>query len=564
MILDAASLSKLEVLLERSAPIAATMMARPVADPALRALTDRLGEVHRTLGQHYLAVGDMPRAAEHGRQAARMLPADRNAMLLAAKALLATRAVDEAIGLLSGVVSVDGDDIALLRLLGQALLSGGRPRDAIEPLARVCRRRPGDAVLASMLAQAHAGAGQTQQALEAWRSALAIDPDNPGYLARYGALAADAGALDIARQTYRRLTELQPGKGSHHRVLGLLTTHTADDPHMADMQSMLSAADPGGEDARELNFALFRACEETGDHARAFAHLKAANDILRAQLDYRPDVSERLFAGVEAAFGADTTTRLATVTRPDSPIFIVGMPRSGSTLTEQILSSHPDIAAAGETPVFAALVEKQLLRPDLALDLSPLATQSGVMAFGDAYFEGISRRLDPGRRIVDKYLTNFLSIGVIKAVFPKARIVHTRRDPLANCFAIYASYFETDGLGFKADLAEIARYYVRYDRLMRFWHERFPGDILDFVYEHLTQDQEAETRRLLAYCGLDWDTACLDFHRNDRAVRTASFLQVRKPLYSGVDRRTQAYSAYLEPVISILAAAGLHPTKQAA
>jgi tetratricopeptide (TPR) repeat protein len=523
--IDPTTLAKLKELLAKTTLAHDLMIKRGTPAATLQPIRQNLAQIHLKLGQHYLAVNEIDQA----------LPALREA---------------------SAFNSADAGGHALL---AQVYLNNGKPADAIDSFQRALALRPDDKNLMAAFANALAVSGRLAEALPAYRQVLAIDPDNVDCLGRYAALCNDAGAFDEARATFAKLMTLQPGKGLYHRLFGKLHSYEAGDPHIGEMRALLRDAAPDGDDARELNFALFNAHETLGDCDQAFRHLKSANDIRRLQLDYRPEIFNRLFDAIEAAFCSTDRPAFAPSPHNESPIFVVGMPRSGSTLVEQILDSHPDVSAAGETPAFGALVENNLLRRNLTYDLRPLSDAASVAALGDAYLAAIGRIADVTKRTVDKYLTNFLSIGVIKAVFPQARIVHCHRNPLANCFSVYASHFETDGLGFKTDMEETARYYVRHVRLMQFWKRLYGDEILDLSYEQLTLGQEAETRRLLDYCDLDWDAACLDFHRNERAVKTASYMQVRQPIYSGVDRRTGRYLRHLGPMIRILQEAGLHP-----
>lgn len=523
--IDPANLSRLQALLTRTKATHDQLAGRGAASTALTQIRRSIAQIHLKLGQHYLA----------------------------------TQQVGKALPELVEASALDGADAGIHALLGQVHLNAGSPADAVQSFRRALALRPADRNLLAALPNALAVSGNLAEALPAYRHALAADPDNHDLLWRYAAICNDAGAFDEARTAFLQLTESQPGRGLFHRLFGKLHLYVADDPHIATMERLLAGIPQDGDDAREFHFALFNAHEGLGDYDRAFGHLKAANDIRQAQLGYRPEVHNRLLQAIEIAFDPRHPPALGRSPRVERPIFIVGMPRCGSTLVEQILDSHPDASAAGETPAFGALVEKYLLQADLSYDLRPVETPASLQAFGQAYLEEVARTADITRRTVDKYLTNFLSLGIIKAVFPEARIVHCHRNPLANCFSAYANHFETTGLGFKASMEETARYYVRYHALMQFWKKLYGDDILDFAYEDLTLDQEAETRRLLGHCGLDWNSACLDFHRNDRAVKTASYMQVRQPIYSGTDRRTGRYIGHLQPMIRILQEAGLHP-----
>jgi tetratricopeptide (TPR) repeat protein len=525
--IDPATLLRMQELLAKTTLAHDLLVKRRAPAATLQPIRQNLAQIHLKLGQHFLSVNE----------------------------------TGEAVSALQQASAFNAADAGIHALLAQVQARNGQATDAVQSFRRAVALRPGDANLLAAFGDALTAAGQPGEALSIYRQVLAIAPDNVDWLYRYGALCNDFGAFDEARTTFAQLIALRPGRGLFHRLFGKLRSYAVDDPHIAEMRALVPQADPDSDDARELHFALFNAYEGIKDYDRAFAHLKSANDIRKRQLDYRPDVFNRLFETTEAAFSPVARPMLAPSPRTENPIFIVGMPRSGSTLVEQILDSHPDASAAGETTAFAALVEQHLLQRDLTYDLRPLASGASIGALGDAYLAAMGRTADTRLRTVDKYLTNFLSIGVIKAIFPKARIVHCHRNPLANCFSAYASHFETNGLGFKADMQETARYYVRYARLMQFWKTLFGDEILDLSYEQLTLDQEAVTRRLIDYCGLDWNAACLDFHRNDRAVKTASYMQVRQPIYSGIDKRTAHYVRHLEPMIRILQEAGLHPAE---
>jgi len=555
---DAGSaLGRLDAVLVKTTAAYQLLVSRRATESQLAPFRQSLGQLHLKLCEQWLAMGEVEQAISSARQAMTYLPGDGAAVLAVAKAAMAAGRNDAAIAALEAAVG-DGVTTAGVRfLLAQLLCGAARPASAIVHFEAAATLAPHDPVVFAALANARAQTGALSAALAGWQKALALSPDNVEYLKRYAVLSNDAGALEEAASAYRRLTQLQPLCGRHHRMLGQQIDYTPGHPHIGQMQAALDASDADGADACELNFGLFRAYEAIGEHARAFAHLKSGNDTLRDEINHRPAVFEQLFAGVETAFSAEAVARLPVWDRADAPIFIVGMPRSGSTLVEQILSSHPDISGVGESNAFAAITEKHFLTPSLTLDLAPLQDKGIVTRLGDDYLATVRQQAGNARRTVDKYLTNFLSIGLIKAMFPSARIVHCHRNPLANCFAIYASYFATSGISFHADMLHTASYYTLYHRLMQHWRDLYGADIFDQSYEGLTQDQDGETRRLLAYCGLSWDPACLDFHKTERSVRTLSYNQVRKPLYSGLDRRTAHYRAEILPMIRILEAAGL-------
>ena len=225
------------------------------------------------------------------------------------------------------------------------------------------------------------------------------------------------------------------------------------------------------------------------------------------------------------------------------PIFIVGMPRSGTSLVEQIVASHNEAHGAGElefsTQIFSSIIA----------NISGDVDKKDLLFFREQYLAKLNALKCSKNIITDKMPMNFRYIGLILSAFPEAKIIHLKRDARATCWSIYKNYFDSDGIGYSYDQNDLAQYYGLYSDLMSFWHERFPDQIYDICYEDLTTNQEEETRKLLEYCDLDWDENCLNFHSNKRAVKTASALQVRKKMYQGSSEAWKKYEAHLQPLI---------------
>jgi tetratricopeptide (TPR) repeat protein len=456
---------------------------------------------------------------------------------------------------LSSVLATRKDDADALHLAGYASQLLWRLDEAIAYLRRAVELRPDNDRFLRTLANAYSVAGRPQDAAAIWRDFVEREPDCLDHLYYLAGTLNDAGEIKQATETYRRIVTLAPDSGAAHRMLGLATCY--DDPshpHIAELENGLARASEDKANAREFHFALYRAYDGTRDYDRAFAHLLEANRLLGETKGFSRGSEFTLIQRLQDHFSPAFVEEIPVSDSHDSPIFIVGLPRSGSTLTEQILASHPDVGGAGEVAVLQDLVERNLfdhgrstlktLGPGSAPLLNTLAGE----------YMACLQALSPGaRRITDKYLSNFLWIGVIRMLFPQARIVHCRRNPVANGFSIFSNHFETSGLLYKARLEDIGRYHRAYSGLMDHWHACFPGWIHDLDYERLTENQEAETRRLLAYCGLAWDPACLEFHKTKRTVKTTSYNQVRQAMYSGADRKTLNYIHHLQPLIDSLA-----------
>ncbi|HEX4095484.1 MAG TPA: sulfotransferase, partial [Caulobacteraceae bacterium] len=313
----------------------------------------------------------------------------------------------------------------------------------------------------------------------------------------------------------------------------------------------------------ELGFALGKALADIGDHEASFEQLSDANRRMRSTFRYDEAAALGELEHIGTLFGADFQARMAGAGFSDpAPVLIVGVPRSGSTLVEQILASHPKAFAAGERPDLELAIGDELQRaglaasPDGAAQLPP----ERVRAIGEAYARRLHALAPGAERIVDKTLSNLRFLGLVHAALPQARMVHVRRNAVDVCMSCYSRLFGGDQ-PFAYDLGELGRYHVAVDRLMRRWRDVLPdGALLELEYEALIADPEGQARRLLKHCGLDWDPGCLEFHRTDRQVRTSSAAQVRRPLYSAAVGASRVYERHLGPLFEAL---GIDPKPDA-
>jgi tetratricopeptide (TPR) repeat protein len=336
-----------------------------------------------------------------------------------------------------------------------------------------------------------------------------------------------------------------------------LKRFSAGDPDIAKMETLHAAAPPGGPGDAErtlLAFALAKAWMDIGDADRAFVYLDEGNRLKRATFTYDADANDRWMASIVEAFPPTLLERFAGSGDPsDLPIFVVGMPRSGTTLIEQILASHPQVHGAGELTVMHVMMDRLAARlqtrfPGLLADLAP----ADLAALGGDYARRVSALAGGRRRVVDKMPTNFLFAGLIHLILPQARIIHCRRDPVDTCLSCYSKKFVGD-LRFTYDLGELGRYYRSYTALTEHWRALLPEDRFTEVhYEDVVDDLEGQARRMLAFCGLDWDEACLAFHETSRRVATASLAQVRQPINRAGIGRWKPYEAHLAPLLAAL------------
>ena len=391
--------------------------------------------------------------------------------------------------------------------------------------------------------------GRESEAAQSYRRALALDPTSHAAFKGLGDVLRALGHFDEADTAYRDAITLAPSQGHYYRALAQCGRLTCEDPLFSAMTSLLEAGGAMPDSDRiALHFGLAEVLRRAGRHAAAFDHLLRGNALERTRLVYDEAAMLRMFEGVRATF---TREMIATASGDHSrsalPIFIVGMPRSGTTLVEQILASHPAVFGAGE---IAALPEALATLAERASGGSAGFTEADLVALGERYLARLEAAAAPGRyaRVADKYPFNFLNLGLIHMALPQARVIHCRRDPVDTCLSCFAKLFHD--VPFSYDLGELGRYYHAYDGLMAHWAEVLPpGIVLDLHLEDLIDDFPGQVQRLLAHCGLPWDDACLSFHRTARVVRSESAVQVRQTLRRDLHPPWRPETAILQPLL---------------
>jgi tetratricopeptide (TPR) repeat protein len=394
------------------------------------------------------------------------------------------------------------------------------------------------------------------------QAALALNPRYVPALLNLANLHEDLGQRDEAAALYERALDVDPQCHSALARLAVLRTTAGPDADILQrVRTSLARQEVAPADRANLGFALGAALEKAGAYDESFAAIVEANRQSRLSAgpggaSYDRDRHERFVDDLIAAFPAPVGMTLATGSKPQQadvatavqPIFVCGMFRSGSTLVEQILAGHPEIAAGGEIEFLPAIVRAELAPfPGSMSRFTP--PQAGNLA---ARYLALLTRLHPGaERVVDKRPDNFLYLGLIKTLFPDARIVHTTRDPLDLCLSIFFLHLDHQ-MPYALDLLDIGHYYRQYRRLMAHWHSLYGDDIIDVHYDDLVREPRPVIERVLEACGLGWDDACLDFHARANAVKTASVWQVRQPLYRHASGRARNFARHLEALSAYL------------
>jgi tetratricopeptide (TPR) repeat protein len=408
--------------------------------------------------------------------------------------------------------------------------------------------------------QAHSNLGNTLQelgqhdaAMTCYEKAVAINPNHAPCYIDIGLVHREKGQVDDAIKFYEKALAINPNIAYAYDNLCNIKKYTINKKQITKMQSLLSSDKLSPSDRRYLCFALAKVNENLDNQDELFKYLHEANRLRKQELNYSLDRSKTLFSSVKEMFSSaysDIGRSLSSEPSTFKPIFIVGMPRSGTTLVEQIISSHHAVHGAGELSTLTKII-------------GPIATnhvnqgmnklpEKAFLSIREQYLDVLSNLNVPESVITDKLPGNFLYIGFILTAFPEAKIVHMKRDARAICWSIYKANFIKTGNGYSYNIDDLAGFYGLYTDLMDFWHQLFPGKIYDMCYEDLTINQEEETRKLLQYCNLDWDDNCLSFHKNKRTVKTLSSLQVREKMYQGSSEAWKKYAAHLKPLIKAL------------
>ena len=470
--------------------------------------------------------------------------------VLAAEAGLGKLAID----LMQRALVTRPKDPNILNNLGHALAEHHRWDEARDHLERAVALKPDFDEAKYNLGRVLRHLGEQEQALQLWKEVWEADDRVHAALVGITNIYGDQGRFEEAEKTAREVIARLPHRPAGYLSLAHVHKFKHDDGTLAEIETQLKDETVVEQDKMALHYAAGKICDDLKLYSRAFEHFDLANHMAYKSYDHKPveDYRRQKKTVFSKRFFRD---RAGWGYASDIPIFIVGMPRSGTTLTEQILAAHPDVFAAGEVETLERMANfSQEISP--TRDEFPLSalklTRYGADLVGRRYVDFMRGRADHAtKRITNKMPHNFELLGLIALTLPHAKIIHCRRNPLDTCLSCWTKNFN-DAHAYNRSLTDLGRYYRSYAELMDHWREVLPVPILDIDYENYTDDLEGMARRIVEFVGLDWDPRCLDFHKVDRSVRTASQWQVRQPIYKTSVDRWQNYMPHIQPLIDAL------------
>ena len=434
--------------------------------------------------------------------------------------------------------------------LGKIFLASGEIDSSIEHLECAITLKSDFADAHNNLGSAFLRINKLNDAIKSYKKAIALKPDFAVANNNLGIAYLRTGDPKLASKFFENAITITPGYATAHHNLSGVKVYKEKDKQVSLIESLLIENNLSQKERIYLNFALAKAYEDLGNHEELFKHLNEGNRIRKKEMSNSIADSEEHNELIKLFFNSNNIKLTYRDSLPIRPIFIVGMPRSGTSLVEQIISSHHEVYGAGEVNNFhniiMPIIEKHAVNENYNLKNDEFAL------IRKQYSNSLERFYANEKVITDKWILNFKTIGFILSAFPESKIVHLKRDARATCWSIYKHYFSDEGNRWAYDYQDLAKFYKSYVGLMDYWHNLFPGKIYDISYEDLTSNQEKETRNLLKYCDLDWDENCLNFYTNTRAVKTASAVQVRNKMYQGSSDVWRQYSEHLKPLLDAL------------
>lgn len=480
---------------------------------------------------------------------------------IAGVAAMELQQMPKALSHLHQAADLDPNRVDILTQFAKALALVKMSLEARRTADRAMALEPRDSITLDTLGVVYTQVHAHAEAKGAFRHAVTLNPQHAPYRFNLATALLATGEIDDARDELETCIRIDPYYWKAHLTLAQQRRQTATANHIERLQSLLAGQEDNLEAQTYLHMALAKEHEDCAEYPAAFAHYTRGKSAAGAGRNYCIAEDEALFATITAAFPTPQQKPSAGCAS-DEPIFVIGMPRSGTTLVERIISSHPGVHSAGELLNFGLTLKRHSgSHTPLMLDVDTIQRAEALdwASLGEQYIRSTRPSTGGKPHFIDKLPHNFLYAGWIARALPNARIICLRRDPVDTCLSNFRQLFarQSPNFGYSFDLLDTGRYYALFDRLMAHWQHVLPGRILEISYETMVNSQEASTRRLVEFCGLSWDDSCLEFEHNTAPVNTASVVQVRSPIYRSSLKRWKKYEPQLGALLAVLGHAGI-------
>ena len=504
------------------------------------ALSPQDAGAHNNLGNTLKALGRLDEAEASYNQAIALKTDYAVAHNNLGNTLKALGRLDEAEASYNQAIALKPDFAEAHNNLGNTLKALGRLDEAEASYNQAIALKPDFAVAHNNLGSTLKALGRLDEAEASYNQAIALKPDYAVAHNNLGSTLKALGRVDEAEASYNQAIALKPDYAEAHRHLTLVKTYEVQDEQYSKMEELYLDENLSEEQRCHINFGLAKVCEDLGNFEQAFAHYTEGNGLRKKLLNYDINQDAELFKQLKSSYPKieKNLLELDTLSKNLMPIFIIGMPRSGTTLVEQIISSHLQVTGAGE------LNFAKQFGAAIATGINEVNNQS-LLDFRHNYLSKLQNVSNGNLIVTDKMPQNFRYIGLLAAAFPEAKIIHVKRNPAAVCWANYKRYFVSKNIGYCYAIDDVISYHKLYENLMDFWTSTLSKRIYNLDYEQLTVNQETETRQLIEYLGLDWDENCLSPQNNTRRVATASNLQVRQKVYQGSSEQWKKFQPFL-------------------
>ena len=501
---------------------------------------DDKANVCALLGGLYLMVGNDEQGVRRLEEALAVAPNNAAGWSNLSEGLRRLGRLDEAVEASRKALTLKPDDVDAYNNMGIALQDQGELDDAIASWRRALSLKPDHAEAYNNIGIALQDLGELDDAIASFRKALSLKPDFAEAYNNMGIALQDQGELDDAIASYRKALSLKPDYAECHNNLSGLKKFSKEDEQFIQMQNLYLDSNITEDQRCNLCFALGKASEDLNEFEMSFKYLVEGNSLRKKLLSYNVHQEIKLFDQIKnthLSLEKNAVKNINILDKP-TPVFILGMPRSGTTLVEQIISSHSEVTGAGE------LNYVEQFGGTTATGISKANTEN-LVDFREKYLENLQHISNGSPIVTDKMPPNFRYIGLIFSAFPDAKIVHVKRIPAATCWGNYKQKFRNKDLGYCYNLDDLITYYGLYRDLMQFWEERYGDRIYNLNYETLTINQKDETRKLIQYLGIEWQEACLAPQDNKRSVETASNIQIRQKIYQGSSQEWKKFEPFL-------------------